>query len=388
MPPRRRVTRRTFGAPRRRQYRRRSSGYSRLSSAPRFFRGVGSHYRRPDARIPRQLSDGERFVIAQLDPFDVRAQGAKVPDDTTVPSLGVTDVDIVSMAVPVSDPTFMQGMAFRPRYTWGMVNATPASTSTVSWGAAYVNNAVNRSKRSEYGTNMELDRPVAHAIRISCPMQPTTVSGFLHIALVHESLYNVATWQFPTSVAELSGCSHYRRVTLASLTQSPLTFINKWLDPTGFRYSDPASDTGQSDYRSFQSDYGWCTILLLIEGHPTSGTLLNIEHLLSTEAIPKRGSVLSGSPAATNSQVLMSGASSVSSQHSASHTEAEQDSYIQQGARIFSRAVERAGASAWDAYARPVLNELGNQFVQGAVSSMLYGIPGVNRNPNLLALQG
>ena len=35
----------------------------------------------------------------------------------------------------------------------------------------------------------------------------------------------------------------YRKVTLASLTQSPLTVVNKFLDQTAFRYTDPSEQS-------------------------------------------------------------------------------------------------------------------------------------------------
>lgn len=110
-------------------------------------------------------------------------------------------------------------MGISSQYTWGVVQTTGLP---LNWGATYAANSTNRSKRTAYDAAIELTRPVAHAVRLSCPLAPTQASGFVHMALATETNWGSTLWQFPNTVAQMSGCQHYKRVTLASLTQSLL----------------------------------------------------------------------------------------------------------------------------------------------------------------------
>jgi len=366
--------RKSYTPPTRRTYKRRSTPRRSMKAA---------------CKCPVEMSPAARWAYAQLDPFDTTASGAKIPDSNTLPSIANSDTDIVSLQA--SAATFLSGVAFRPQYTWGTVQATAGVS--LNWGAGWSNNAVNRDKRVNYATIMELTRPCAHAVRMSSPVAPTTATGFVHIGLASETSYNQNTWDFPTTVAQMSGLQHYKRVTLASLTQSPLTVINKWLDDTGFRYSSPASEVQNSNGANFQSDFGWATIVVIVEGGPTTGTLLSFEHILLSEGIPMKTSVIIGTPAATNSPGTMGAVGEMTVETDPFHTESEQESYISRGVQAMASGAAQAGEAVFQQVGIPLLNQIGSRGV-GVAASMAYnaltgtgGISGVNSNPNRLAIQ-
>jgi len=228
MPPRRRTYSRRRAPARRRSVRKRT--YSRPKrTMSRSNRGAAGR-----CVCPGEMSDGAKFALAQLDPFHPAVSGAKIPDSNVQPSISTTDIEQVNI-VSSATLTDLNGAAFRPNWTWATQNATPGAA--VTWGVAYVTNSVNRTKRPGYNQAIELTRPVAHAIRLSSSLSPTTASGFVHVAISTETNFGAVTWQYPSTIAEISGCQFYKRVTLASLTQSPLTVINKWIDDTGDRKS-------------------------------------------------------------------------------------------------------------------------------------------------------
>jgi len=372
-PVRRYRRRNAYSAPRRTYTRRRAP--SRRTKAP--------------CKCPSELSPGAKWAIAQLDPFDPNCLGAKIPDSNTFPSIANTDTDIVSLAA--SAATFLAGIAFRPQYTWGTVTGVGAA-GVVGWGATYSTLASNRVKRTDYATTMELTRPVAHAIRMSSPIAPTTATGFVHIALAVETQFSTSSWAYPTTVAEIAGCQYYKRVTLASLTQSPLTVINKWVDDTGFRYSSPATDQTSTNSAGFQSDYGWANIVVIVEGGPTTGTLLSFEHILLSEGIPQKSSVIIGTQAASNSPGALAAVGEMSNEQSPFHTEAEQENYITRGANAIAQGAAQAGEAVFNNVGVPLLQRLGQRAV-GVAATMAYasmtgtgGLPGVNSNPNRLSL--
>jgi len=377
MPPRRRSYSRKRSVSRRRAAPRRRSTYRR--AAPRRSRRMA----RTACVCPGDLSPGAKFALAQLDPFAVQATGAKIPDSTTIPSISSTDIEQVSL-LSSAVATDLGGMAFRPQYTWGTQTATAGAT--LGWGVGYANNSANRSKRTPYGAAIELTRPVAHAIRISSPVAPTSATGFVHIAISTESTFGASTWQYPTTVALISGCQFYKRVTLASLTQSPMTIINKWLDDTAFRYSGPASDLSSGTGNSWQTDFSWGTIVIITEGVPVSSTVISAEHLLMSEGIPQKDGPIIGSAAASSSSGTLSAVSGMTASTEPFHSEAEQEGYVQRGANALLRGAREQGAAIVNNVAVPVLESVGAHAVNTALAYFQQsivgtgGIGGVNNN--------
>lgn len=376
--------------PKRRTTVRRRFSYSRPSTYRR------TRIKKTPCKCPGELTPTAKFALAQLDPFHPNALGAKIPDSNTMPSIANCSVDQVSC--PLATTGFLTGFAFRPMYNYATIAATPASATTVTWGAAVGTNASNRRDYTAFVGQMEAVRPVAHAVRLVSQLSPTSATGFVHIGLSVESQYSAAanTWQFPTTVNEMMGLSFYKRVTLASLTQSPITVINKWIDERGFQYQN----TGQATTITTAADaevvnpfgYSWATIVVLVEGAPTTPSPLAAEHLLLTESIPKKDSILIGTQAAPNSPGTMSAVSTMAGNTDFTHTEDGQDSYIQRGLESFQEGAAVAGEQVWNNVAQPLLSKIGGYAVNTAFNAVVAGImgrgglPGVNSNPARLSL--
>lgn len=342
----------------------------------------------------QQLTPTARFVISQLDPFEPKSLGAKIPDSNTMPSIANCDTDQV--AVPGSTSATVIAAAFKPQYNSAVFLATPG-IGTVDWL-----NPTGFTRRNfiNVSTSIEAIRPVAHAIRLSCPLAPTTTTGFVHVGLSVESR-NVAvanTYEWPKNVNEMTGLAHYKRFTLASLTQSPITCINKWIDELAFRYEDPRTldnlSTTTPVSGGLQYWSSWATIVVMVEGGPsTTGTLLSVEHILHTEALPKKDAFIMGNPAAPNSPATMSVVSQMQSDQDFAHTEAQQDSYIQRGVDSMTRGAQNAGAYFAETVVLPVMENVGARVVNTAANMAMNavfgrgGLPGVNNNPGRLALQ-
>jgi len=384
MPPRRRAS-----SYKRRTRRRTSYANTSRRKAPRRSVRRASSRKKEPCVCPSELTPSARFALAQIDPFDTSSNGAKVPDSNTMPSISSTDIEQIPLAV-AADAT--NAIAFRPQWTYGTVLATPGG-GLVTWGAAYATNSANRGKRSAYDGVCEVTRPVAHAIRISSPVAPTAASGFIHIGLSTESTWGEVTWKFPTTTAGMSGLQFYKRVTLASLTQAPLTIINKWLDDTAFRYSSPnsaplAAATGSE----FQTDMSWATIVIMTEGVPINTTVLSAEHLLISEGLPQKAGPIIGSPAAPNSPATLSAVGRMSAETEPFHNEAEQETYIQRGVNALAQGAAEQGSLAYEAIGVPLLRRFGgvavNLAMRYAAQSIAGtgGIGGVNNNPYRLEL--
>jgi len=361
--------------------------------------------RRPRARgspcvCPGDLSPGARFALSQLDPFEPKCLGAKIPDSNTMPSIAISDVEQVASLAP-STINYITGIAFRPGYAGSRITGTPRvgfETTQVDWGATTTSNATDRRGTVSYRDQFEAMRPVSHAVRISSSLAPTSATGFVHIGLSVESAYQntTSTWQYPTDTAMMSQLAHYKRITLASLTQTPLTVINKWIDDRAFQYQDPRtlglSTTSTATDNVNHFGFSWCTIVILIEGAPISAASISAEHILLTEALPKKESVVQGTVAASNSPGTMSAVSSMVSEIDFGHTEAGQQDYVTQGLASLRRGADVAGETVMREVALPLLQRVGYAAGMTAVQMAMNaatgrgGIQGVNSNSARLAV--
>jgi len=357
-----------------------------------------SRSRKTPCVCPAELTPSAKFALAQIDPFEPLCLGAKVPDSNTIPSIANADTDQVGMQSS-STAGNLTAMAFAPSY----VNAVMVggAGTTVNWAA---NAWGTRRNFTNVVSSIEAIRPVAHAIRISSPLAPTAATGFVHIGLDVESRRAHATGataipEFPVSVNEMTGLAHYKRFTIASLTQSPVTAINKWIDETGFRYDDPRSFNNYISEASntlvnttFNFGGSWATLIVMIEGAPAGVQCLSFEHLLLTECIPRKDAFILGTQAAPNSPGTMSAVSQMSASGDFAHTEAGQESYINKSLAALAEGAKTAGAQVYDNVAVPLLQRAGNMAVNYATNVAIAslagyaGISGVNSNPGRLAL--
>lgn len=219
------------------------------------------------ARTKRRAIRMPRFLLAQIDPFSRDAMHVRVPDDSTAPSSSFYAYDELNLAANNAIIGGAAAFYFYPNPLCIGAQANSATASSWTWAANY-GGTVLVSKTTAIRAQYTLSRPVAHGIRITCGMAPTSVTGYCHIGLYSLSLFNQPTWKLPTSIADLSELPHYRRVTLASLTQTPLVVCNKFLDPTAFRYTDTGSfETVQAGSAIFQVANSWMGIIVIVEGH-------------------------------------------------------------------------------------------------------------------------
>jgi len=345
----------------------------------------------------RELTPSARFALAQLDPFEPRAVGAKIPDSNTMPSLANVDTDIVAFNAPATTG-FLVAAAFAPSYGSAVWTSTDVSASAVAWGSS---SNQPRRNRTNVVASLEAIRPVAHAIRISSGLAPTSATGFVHIGISVESRVNTAlvtNYEYPTTVNQMAGLAFYKRVTLASLTQSPLTIINKWIDDTGFRYDDPRTEYTTANgsttpaYSTLQMQQSWGVLIVMIDGQSsTSISPLSVEHILHTEALPKKDAFIIGTPAAPSSPGIMSAVSSMAGDTDFAHTEAQQDTYINTGLGVLQRGAAAAGERVFEVLS-PIAEHVGARVGDAAASYAMNavlgygGIGGVNNQPMRLAL--
>lgn len=387
----------------RRRYGARSRGYRRPYR--RAARSYTSSYRRSAPRrssrrkttstrsskracaCSHELDPGQKFILAQADPFEPRCLGAKIPDSNTVPSVACPSSQLLTPSLLAG--ANVDAVALIPSLTGGILEAG-GGIGAWTWPAAFTG-AVDWTNATSYRNTFELARPVAHGVRISASVAPTTATGFVHIAVAYEAFNATTTWPYATTVAQMSGYSWYKRVTLASLTQTSLTVINKYVDETAFRYSgaDTVGVEGALPME-FHVPFGWGAILIATEGIPSANPL-QIEMILHTEAIPKSTSVLQGNTAAPYSPQLIGASANMVSNSDFTHTEDGQAAHIAStlGNAVY-QGVSLAGSTLLNNIVVPGVRQAAYNAAGYAASVGLAalgrGVGGVNNDIGRLAL--
>jgi len=342
-----------------------------------------------------------QYQLAQVDAFDPRAVGVRIPDSNTSPSCAVMTCDDITLTAP---PTNAICYAFQPNARTTMISGVGAGVGSWTWPGNF-GGVTSSNKDAAVATNYDLIRPVSHGVRISCPLSSTTAVGFVHMA-VYPSRSTKSSWDFPTTIAGLADCMWYTRVTISSLTQQPFVIMNKFLDCTAQRYID----TGTSGSRQGDNPLGvtvgaqagaisvaneWCTILIAMEGSNLTGgalAILSAETLIHHEALPSPLGVQAGGPAAVYDPVDLERASTISA-HQNPATSADGPTvaqHLQEGVNIVAQGVSSV-AGEFVSRVGPAVREAGMNMAVGAFTQYVGGaggpggIPGItNGNRNLL----
>jgi len=349
-------------------------------------------------KCPGELTPGDKFVMIQSDPFDTKYFGAKIPDSSTIPSIATPLQWNQSLSTPSVNPSFAHAWAFQPNVSQSYFYATGTSATAWTWSATDSGDYPNRNT---FLAQFEATRPTAHAIRLSCPYAPTSTTGFVHIAIATETTYNSAgsavapVTQLAPNLSDLSNYTFYKRVTLASLTQSPITLINKWTDETAFRYSAPnISQAGSAgNPLTFHIPNSWGMLVVAVEGVSSSTTPavitpLQAEIAFHTENIPNRTSTLIGSTAAAYSSGVLNAVSQAVANTDFAHTEDQQEStirsYADEVANAMGTSTSELQGVAFDM--AKGLGRMAMRYAAGGVLRYARGIGGVNNDPNRLAI--
>jgi len=276
------------------KYQKKRASYARRRAPAR-----RSSYRRR-ARRPRvgRTSMGSnlmpQYLLANLNPFDQNAFGVRIPDTSCAPSSGFHLREEYTLAVNAGTD-YLSGAAYMPDPLNWTNAATGTGTGACSWAYASV---ATWAKKLAVQTSFQLVRPVAHGIRLSCANAPTSQTGNVHVCLCANSTA-LAAPTLPGSISEMREMTGYRRQTLASLTQTPMLVVNKFMDSTANRYLDPTisswvSQSGGGSLAGAASTVAeeWMTIVVLFDGTGAAATTpeLTVEVICHFEGQMKKGS--------------------------------------------------------------------------------------------------
>lgn len=342
-----------------------------VSKKPYTRRRAGRWARRPASSTHRRRRIGgggdssvpiSKFVRAQMDAFDSSTDGVKIPDSNTIPSSALRVNDEFTFATLTGKDS--QCMAFTPYLHRAAITATTGTGATWTWGNY---DGDRSSKQASVEASFTLVRPVAHAIRISCPQAAGSITGFVHVCIVAPSDMGEVNWPFPTNLAGMNNSMFYQRVPISNLTQQTLTVQNKFLDVTAQRYTDPGGSPWASSSGAEFHNPGWGVILVACDGCPALTTVLNVESVIHIEAIPNSSGVLSASPAASYSLGDMQKVSHLAGQTPAAYLQSDRNTFFARALSVLGKNSVRATFGAAKGYFQ-------SGTISGALRSGLNGL--------------
>jgi len=309
--------------------RRRRSVRRRRAPARRYTRrrAARSNYRQSSNSTQRRRKGRTltKYELVNLNPFDHRCNGVKIPDSNTQPSETLLDSNRFVLSSDSSNNA--RGYAFMPDLVSCSVASTGATTSTWTWGPTF-GGSTNSSNVTSIRAEFTGLRPVGHGIRISSPLAPLNVIGNVHICIIPVELYSQTNWSFPTSISQMQNLPWYKQFTIAQLTQKSVTVVNKFLDCTATRYMDPDSSVASAGTNEFQFYNSWCAIIVAIEGAGVSVSALTVETVTHYEGLTKLGTTNDGTPAAEYDVRQLQDVSRIATTHPGVCVAGEEESLI------------------------------------------------------------
>ncbi|UYD39143.1 MAG: capsid protein [Wigfec virus K19_259] len=248
--------------------------------------------------LRRKLKRGGRmsskFVNAQINPFSADVYGVRCPDTNTAPSTALFSYDTYSLlaSTNASSVALASCHLFRANSAAFAVASNGASSSSWTWPAAF-GGTTAIAQQATYENTLTGVRVLAHGVRISCPLTLLNTTGYVHVCLYPQNMYDKTTWSAPTTIASMNSLPGYKRMTLVSLIENPLIVVNKFTSSGAFNYRAPSDDnTGNSASVHNVSSIGggWMDILIAVEGYPAgaaSSTTIPVvaENIIHYEAV-------------------------------------------------------------------------------------------------------
>jgi len=250
-----------------------------------------------------------KFTLAQLNPFNRDCYDCRVPDTNTAPSTPFSTYDeynIGSGAFPnASCNIFMPNL----RNMYCFPAGAGGSATSWNWSAINQNSTVNYTALdNQFG----LYRPVSLGIRITCPLAATSASGYVHLCLFSASTSNSSA-NLPSNLTEMATCPFYKRINLASIVQTPVIYVSKYMDESAHLYRDINNAfqfTGTTG-AEIQTNWGWMTIMCVVEGYPNGGNPLGIEVVGHYEGQSKFAAMITDIPAEMPNAPVMAATSAI-----------------------------------------------------------------------------
>lgn len=239
------------------------------------------------------------FLLAQVEPFDQNASGAKIPDRNTMPSVTQRFRGVFSAT---TDGSGRYATAFRPYAARAQYLPLNVTGGTITWSGG---TAVSLTPAASMESQYSLVRTVAYGLRVKFNGNRTGSAGVMHIACVGAN-YDMdpdSHNYYPTTPAQFENCPWYANYSLNELTEQEIVIPGRRCDEGSFRYRHPAVTpygTTATQNGDIETSDGWGHIVIMIDGAVASSTVCNIEVVYHWEALlkPSGGSLIAPSPPA------------------------------------------------------------------------------------------
>lgn len=241
------------------------------------------------------------FACGQINPFDHRSVGGKIPDFCNMPTGCLT---YKASTVVVTDAAgYAAGFFSTPdRGVWH-IRPSAIVAGTITWASVGTSTLPNWSATSSF---FDMHRTVSYGIRVTCDQSLLNASGHVYLACAPLDLYNevYGYTDMPISESEMESIQGVVKISIAELATRPFIVPAKIQDAgiTGFLDTNaPAAAEN-----SIPSGVGWSAIVYYVSGASASTNLLSFEYIAHLEVLVGPGSngILEASTCCYNPEVL------------------------------------------------------------------------------------
>jgi hypothetical protein len=252
--------------------------------------------------VKQQVMKAPRGVEGIINPFSPEAEGLKLPDATSYPSLPFHVKSVYPRSTSVT--TGADAVGFLPFGQLAMeAAATVASNGAMTWtnGVDVVTPATNWTN---YSAAMGLYRSVVGGVKIIVSSSLLNTQGKIYIC--HCPIDNVASTTgqtfYPSTVGAIMNMPFSEEYSLAELAEEELIIPFRRYSDVSEHYRDSTFPNGGSTTGNPEENAcGWCAVVICIIGASTTNVVTyDVEHILVCEGIELgNDTILATSPSAS-----------------------------------------------------------------------------------------
>lgn len=267
----RRTTTRTRTSAPRYGYRRSAPSYYVARTTSRYGLSANRRMSSWTPSVTRAKINVPQFVMAQVDAFNHKVEGVKIPDMCSIPSATSFSREIQS---PQINPQGFSMTAYRFQQSCTYVSGTPVTGTAAIWptmGQSFTSGGVQQDPAYASMVQNYLDtRTVACGVRVQCNLPALTAQGFIHMAVVPEDMANSSTWQYPTTFAAMERAPYYQKVPLANLINNTPVISMPIMDEGAWRYRNTQLAPSQVGQQALQAVNSTTPVQVKVTGSGTT----------------------------------------------------------------------------------------------------------------------
>lgn len=231
------------------------------------------------------------LLVGTVDPFHSDAQGARIPDESTYPSIPYTAVQRFTLTSGVNGSN---ALGITSGYNQNTVSPSVSVTldGTVDWSTSPTTTSV--LNYTNIVNNFALFRHGCWGVRVVAQSAVSTTSGMLYYAYVPNVISPTSSLPsfWPTTPNQLMQLPWSGVIPASELNNDAMIFPSRRVDTASLRFRIPTYPTSALPSGTIETSDGWGSWVFILVGSSGTTTSLLFEAVYRSELAPRGTSVL------------------------------------------------------------------------------------------------